>query len=385
MSKRTLHLFNQIQIELSEDGFNTDAEFEILTSDKQYDSRYGNFSYSKKDLEEMAMNFNSDVRGVEIAVDLNHDREKKAYAWIKPGSMKVKESGKLGGQYSLYCQLYRYTPEGEELMKTGAYRYFSVEIMLKWKRFKDGAKKIYKNVIFGLALTNSPVIKDMKPTFSEGDNLQLNHTNDMETFKIFLGSLAAKEIVTLSEKETLNDMFAVLSEEEKKEFADDMEKVAGKPEEKEETEEERKKREAVEKKKKEEAGKLSEVQQELSEKSQRLSVVEAKLRTNELSEAAEAFVLSQNTSTGFVRKDKEAVVDFMLSLSEDQVEEFKKVLSLVRYAQLGEEGDDNGKEKDEDSKEGEAEELAEKLLSENPKLERWEALDKAYARLDLKG
>jgi hypothetical protein len=43
----------------------------------------------------MATNFNENIVGTEIPVDLNHDPEHIAYAWISPKSMSVKESTKI--------------------------------------------------------------------------------------------------------------------------------------------------------------------------------------------------------------------------------------------------------------------------------------------------
>ena len=66
----------------------------------------------------MATHFNENIVGTEIPVDLNHDPEHIAYAWIKPGSMVVKESTLLEGHYSLYAQLYKFTPEGKDMITT---------------------------------------------------------------------------------------------------------------------------------------------------------------------------------------------------------------------------------------------------------------------------
>jgi len=66
----------------------------------------------------MAKNFNDNIVGTEIPVDLNHDPEHIAYAWIKPGSMEVKQSTNLDGHHSLYAQLYRFTPEGKDIVTT---------------------------------------------------------------------------------------------------------------------------------------------------------------------------------------------------------------------------------------------------------------------------
>lgn len=42
------------EIILSEGGFSEDREYELITTAKQTDSRYGDFSYSKEQLETMA-------------------------------------------------------------------------------------------------------------------------------------------------------------------------------------------------------------------------------------------------------------------------------------------------------------------------------------------
>jgi len=377
------YLFSDAKVE-SGKNFDPDATFELITTDKQYDTRYGNFSYSEKDLESMAKNFNSEVRGVEIAVDINHDREKKAYAWVQPKSMFVAQSQKLSGNFSLYAKLYKYTPEGMELMKTGAFRYFSLEIMPKWTRFVNGVKKVFENVIFGLALTNSPVIKDMMPTFSE--DLSFN-SNNMDTLKIYLASLLAKDIVTTDEKTTLKNMVAKLSEEEAEEVTEDVEKVEEKPEEAEE--EEKKEEEAAEdseeekeeEKKKEEEKDLSEVSSKLSETQRELSEVKAELHEKNTQESAEKFILSDKVTTGFIRKDKEAVVEFVKTLSKEQSSAFAELMSKVRNVKFGELGKTE-EAKDAETKEKEAQALAEKISKEK-EIPKWEALSEAYDQLGM--
>ena len=378
MPKKFIQLFNETAIELGENGFDPNAEFEILTTDKQYYTRYGVFSYTKEQLDEMADNFNGNIRGVEIAVDLNHDRDKKAYAWIKPETMRVGLSSNLSG-WSLFCQLYRYTPEGEELLKTGAFRYFSIELAHKWERFKDGVKKVFKNVIFGLALTNSPVIKDMRPTFSE--DLTLNN-KDMDLFKIYLGELIARKTVSKDEKAVMHKMLVALSEEEQEEVKAETEQVDALPEEEVKEEEAPPvKEEEKETPPAEEGAELSEARKKLSEKEIRLAEVETKLRIKELEEKAEQYILSESVSTGIVRKDKDTVVDFIAALSEEQIAEFDKIIGLVRSVKLGESGHAD-EPKDEDVKEKEARELAEKISKEkNIPLHR--ALSQAYEEMKL--
>lgn len=95
MDKQYNDFIGQVAIELSEsmtDEQLLNSEFELITTAKQTDPRYGDFRFSKKQLEEMATNFNQNVVGTEIPVDLNHHKDHVALAWIKPGSMRVGES-----------------------------------------------------------------------------------------------------------------------------------------------------------------------------------------------------------------------------------------------------------------------------------------------------
>lgn len=172
MNKNNTYTFSQFALS---EGFDKDADFEFLHTGKNTDPRYGDFRFSKEELEEMANNFNSDVRGVEIAVDINHDPSKRAYAWIKPGSMYVSSSSKLEGEYSLYGKLHRYSEEGEKMLKNGVYRYFSLEIVGRLTTVVNDIKKTFKNVITGLALTNTPVIKGLRATYSEKNLLPNTH------------------------------------------------------------------------------------------------------------------------------------------------------------------------------------------------------------------
>lgn len=212
------------KIDLSE-GFDPNREVEILTTAKQYDARYGEFQFKRKDLEEAAKHFNEDVVGTEIAVDHDHGTRSEGVAlgWIVPGSMRVGPSTRLPGEFSLYAKLHKFTPKGKDYVKTGALRYFSVEIEFKFEKMINGAKKIFKNVIRGLALTNRPVIKDMAPTFSENPSYISNPTNMKELYMLF-GGLKAKDSITkaeFSEFQKLGEE-AVEADESNKEEVEEM-------------------------------------------------------------------------------------------------------------------------------------------------------------------
>lgn len=234
----------------------------------------------------MAKNFNENIVGTEIPVDLNHDPEHIAYAWIKPGSMKVKESSNLDGHYSLYAQLYKFTPEGKDMVSTGKVRYFSLQIQNVFTKFVDKTKKTFNLVIRALALTNMPVIKDMAPTLSEGD-LNPNHISNMKT----LEELQAQNDQVLAEKATAEKLLSEKDAENKR-LSDELAKVQ-------------------------------------SEKREKL-----------LSDEVEKLCLSEGKTIAFKGGEKEKILDFVKTLSEEQATAYFALhTNILTSVELGEEGD----------------------------------------------
>jgi hypothetical protein len=367
-------IFNIDTSSILSEGDLENKEFELITTAKQTDPRYGNFSFPKSELQDMTENFNKNVLGIEIAVDINHDFDKKAYAWITPGSMIVKESSKLDGQFSIYAKLYKFTPEGEKLLREGSYRYFSLEIRHRVERFIGGAKKTFKNVISGLAMTNSPVVKDMAPTFSEKtdkNNLFFNSIYNMDILNTLLSELNAKEIVTKAEKDLLNKAFSTLSEDDQGPKKEEVEAVNAKPEQSEEevkAEAEAKEKAEADEKAKAEAAK----EKELSEKNlsqvvteklaleKKLASMEAERKEEKVLSCISEVTLSDNVGTGFVKKDLETVKEFALSLSEEQATQFFSIIKEVKTVDLSEVGSSDDAEPDAD-KEKAADEKAKEL------------------------
>lgn len=204
--------------------------------------------------------------------------------------MKVKESTALDGHYSLYAQLYRYTPEGKDMVTTGKVRYFSLQIQNVFTKFVDKTKKTFNLVIRALALTNMPVIKDMAPTFNEV--LPSNHISDMKT----LEELQAQNSQILSEKEASDKALA--------------EKTA-------------------------EAQKLSE----------ELAKAKQEKRETFLAEEVEKLCLSENKTIAFKGGEKEKVLEFVKTLSDEQATAYFALhTNILTSVDLGEHGDDQGAE-----------------------------------------
>lgn len=323
------------EITLSEGEFDENKEYELITTAKQTDHRYGDFQYSKADLETMAKNFNENVVGTEIPVDLNHDENHMAYAWIKPGSMKVKKSSKLDGHYSLYAQLHKYTPEGKDYISTGKFRYFSLQIQHQLAKFVDNTKKVYKLVIRAMALTNMPVVKDMAPTLSEKTPLFSNHSTMEKTPEQLL-----------AEKDT------ILAQKDQK---------------------------------------LSEIEAENLRLSEKIAAQEKAQRDITLAAQVDDLCLSEDKKVGFKGGEKEKITEFVKTLSDDQAKAYfeihKDIITSVDLnedgsADEGDEGEGAGENEDPNVEaEAKAQELSEKekiplkdayerVLSENPKLKK---------------
>lgn len=322
------------EISLSEGEFDENKEYEIITTAKQTDHRYGDFQYSKSDLETMAKNFNENILGTEIPVDLNHEDNHMAYAWIKPGSMKVKKSSKLEGQYSLYAQLHRYTPEGKDYISTGKFRYFSLQIQHQLAKFVDNTKKVYKLVIRAMALTNMPVVKDMAPTLSEKNPLFPNHSTMEKTHE----QLLAEKDGVIAQKDTI----------------------------------------------------LSEKDAEIKRLSDEIAAGKKAEREATIAKQVEDLCLSDDKKVGFKGGEKDKITEFVKTLSDDQVKTYfeihKDIITSVDLGEDGDAGDDAGDDGDSAKSddpnieaETKAAELSEKekiplkdayvrVLSENPKL-----------------
>lgn len=308
-----------------EGSFDPNKLFEIVTSAKQTDPRYNDFRFSKEQLEEMAYNFNNDLLGREIAVDLNHDEEGIALAWIKPDSMVVKESSRLKGEYSLYAQLYRFTPKGEELLSTGAVRYFSIELKHKMDRFINNMKRKINNVIVGLALTNRPVVKDMAPTFSED---KFYNPNNMSKKELSEEEAKAAEAEAQEEKDPkANTEEGEQPESENAEAEEAEAEESAEAEEAEAAELAEKIVSKIESKKSyseaEVRALLAEsVKTAVAEPMKKLNEMLVEARTSKLSANVDSLCLSEDKTVGLKAGSKDRVLSFVKKLSDSLAEEY---------------------------------------------------------------
>lgn len=350
------------------------AEFEVLKCGQYYDHRYGQFQVDEEMIAMLADNFNKNVLGVEVAVDKNHEWSDGAVAWVR----SVRASGG-----KLYATFKDYTSEGKKLLQDKIFKYFSVEFAPFDKVDEEGNQITVANVLRGIALTNRPVIKGMKPAFLS-ESLSNNFIR-MDKFKLFADKLKAQGKVSKDEMSTLKGMFAMLSEEEQTEAQPEVDAV-------EETVEEAPAdapaapvAPAVEDKQLAEGVTLSEfraLQTSVTQLAEEKKTLEGKLEDKELSEDFQSsMVLSENQKTGFQKDAQESVVGFMKTLSESQREQFKALVGQVRTIDLATLGSTKAGKVAPERGEDAVVALSEKLMKEGKAKDITEAQKMAAAEL----
>jgi hypothetical protein len=111
--------------------------------------RYGKLKFTDEVFQGFIKNFNDRVRGVDIALDADHESSGGALGWFR--QLEQRGDGLWG--------LVEWTSRGLQLVADGIYRYTSGDFDFEWKSEETG--KVYKNCLFGVAATNRPFIKNM--------------------------------------------------------------------------------------------------------------------------------------------------------------------------------------------------------------------------------
>lgn len=377
------------EIKISEQELEN-TEFQVLRTGEFFDRRYGKFKVTKELLERIKKNFDENVLKIDVALDVGHDPNGGAYAWVK--TLEVRGD-------VLYAKFRDFTEDAKKIFKQKIFKYFSVEFS-PFETVKSGKKMTIKDVLRGIALTNRPVIKGMAPTFlSEGINSFIKNSN-MSIVKMFCEELLQREAILSEDVKALKLMFAALSEEEQAEAKESVDKVEAEAEkqaeektEEEKTEEKEEEEKEDPEKKEEDEGdeavkaELAEMREAREKDAKELAELKAEKEERVLSEAVESVMLSKDNLTGFSAEKEKDVRSFMKSLSEDQRAEFSEILKSVKALDEGmfEEAGSakEGGEKDDEAKEEEAQELCEKKMKADPSLKRHEALSQAYAELKM--
>jgi len=362
------------QIDLGEE---TTSEVEVLRIGTIQDR---GLKISKKMLDNFVENFQSNVYGTEIQVNLEHKRGSEAAGWVKDLFIK--------GQ-KLFAKV-EWTELGVEKVKKNLFKFVSAELAGIFPHHKTGDE--VKDVFIGLALTNTPALKAQHPlALSEQLTNLLTETSML---KKFISKLKERNIVSKSDKELLKELLDEATEEVKTEVAEDVAEVEAKPEVAEKTEEEKKAEEDAKtaeekvaeeakveaealKEKLKDAEKLAE---EVLNQKAKIEILEEEKLEREMNDEAEAFMLSEENKIGFPAGKKDDVVSLLKGMSAEQRVTLKTLLSEIQAADLKKVGstdtsDLSGKE---------VTELAEQFLKEKKATNITEAQKMAEAELAKK-
>lgn len=319
-------------------------QFEVLKLGKVSDWRWPDFEITIKLLKELKQNFENNVVELQIALDVDHRPANGAMAWIE--SLEVK-NGKLLARFK------DWTEEGQAALLQKKFKYFSVEFSPHQKVQKDGKKLVTPNVLKGIALTNRPVIKGMKPTLlseeekaAEQSKAPQKQDDTMKIVKMFGEDLLKTKKVTEADHNRFKSMFKTLSEEEKN--SEEMKTLSANVEAEAKTTAEAETTAAKELSdakaaKAAEDGKNKTIEEQskaLSTLGKTVEGLEERENGRALSENMKSIMLSESNKTGFKDDDKEAVETFMKKLSEDDAKEFCVLVKKIQSASvhLGEVG-----------------------------------------------
>jgi len=153
---------------------------EALPARIYHTPQYGPVAVSPENLRNMVANFESNVRGQDVAMNFDHgmDRAKgnQASGWFR--KLEIRPSSSDPALQSLYI-LAELTDEAKAEVKAKKWKYFSLEWDDDWM---DNQGNMHKDVVIGGALTNKPIAKNVMPiNFSEA----LWESLDYETKKAF--------------------------------------------------------------------------------------------------------------------------------------------------------------------------------------------------------
>jgi len=203
-------------------------EIQIIKTGEFQHPVHGRIRITESDLKEMVANFNNQIRGQQIPVDVDHKHELGAVGWFK----SIRGPERANGDFALFASI-DWTDKGKDLVKGGAFKYFSPHFGDWVDPEKD---KKYQNVLLSGAITNFPFLKGMQPVsfneFKEGSVSDEKYVTE-ETFNSFKGEITGSleklsgSLTTLTEKLNEDEVKGKLVEkvEGSSELSDDEKKA----------------------------------------------------------------------------------------------------------------------------------------------------------------
>jgi hypothetical protein len=299
---------------------------------------YGEFEVTRETVREFVQNFNNGIRKPKLPITAGHDsfEEHKAIGWM----IELQE-----GVNGLYAKV-EWTPDGQDLLLKGSFKYFSPEWFTTYNDPADG--KEYGHVLIGGALTNKPFFRELENIVAFSEHFIYSKFNEAPSMD--LASIRAKEVadLTAEEKEFLVANAAELTDEEKAKFEIEVKE--------EETAEE-----TVAETEVEEDATVAETEvahvastvvtmtaqqfNELAAQAEMGKKALQEVRTMTLAREVDQLVFSDTNKAGrFLPKDKSAVLSFMSTLEDKQRKAFNELVARIPAQSLFNElgtGDDH--------------------------------------------
>lgn len=195
-----------IPIKLNEDGTVGDiTDIEMLKTGFFFHSMYGSINITDNVLNSFIKNFKANILGRDIAFDVEHDYTEGATGWLKK-LRKVNRKNSDKDERTFLVGSVDFTDLGRDLIKSGKYKYFSIEYSLDFKDREDHNKS-YGPTVLGGALTNRPYIPGLRP-IKVGDKIKFSEDEKLVENESF------KEIEFINENTNKEEVVSDLGEEE---------------------------------------------------------------------------------------------------------------------------------------------------------------------------
>ncbi len=216
-----IRLFSTLRFEEKNFKAGDRVNIQIMRVGKWNHALYGKVEVTHKTIQDVVTNFHERKRGIDLAVDENHEPNHKALGWFKDLYLKGKDA--------LFATV-ELTKKGADLLTEGAYKYFSPELV--FKKADEETGKTIQNLLIGGAFTNRPFFKAMQPlmateeatgqlpkqkdSFTESSQpLLFFNSSEMKTILDLIGQFAELEVITTDQKDQLEKAFIALPESDR--------------------------------------------------------------------------------------------------------------------------------------------------------------------------
>lgn len=155
---------------------------QIMRTGKWNHPMYGEVKITKSTIDDVITNFREKKRGIDLAVDENHEENHKALGWFR--EVFSDDEGE-----NCFAKI-ELTKRGAELLNEGAYKYFSPEIVFAKEDEETGEQ--HSNLLIGGAFTNRPFFKAMQPLMASETATNDVPANDPKAGQLLFVSLSER-------------------------------------------------------------------------------------------------------------------------------------------------------------------------------------------------